>query len=230
MVDDGGVTNPDTPRHDGAPPGYYPGGGPGYPPPPYYPGAAYPQAGAYVPPPPTSPAGVPLADFGVRLVAKLLDGLFLGVVDAIVLVPMVIAFAATVLPRFTWPSSGSNYSDAANQQVSANVFAIFAAFFGLFLLAYAVLLGLRYVYEVEMMWRGGQTLGKRIMKIRVVPLDPGQPFTRGLAAKRFLAELGCSLVAVLGLLDGLWQLWDKPYLQCLHDKWPQTCVIRTPSA
>ena len=27
-------------------------------------------------------------------------------------------------------------------------------------------------------------------------------------------------------IDGLWQLWDQPYKQCLHDKWPGTVVIK----
>ena len=30
----------------------------------------------------------------------------------------------------------------------------------------------------------------------------------------------------LGYLDGFWQLWDKPYRQCLHDKWPRTVVVK----
>ena len=27
-------------------------------------------------------------------------------------------------------------------------------------------------------------------------------------------------------LDGLWQLWDKPFLQTLHDKAAQTVVVK----
>jgi hypothetical protein len=30
----------------------------------------------------------------------------------------------------------------------------------------------------------------------------------------------------LQLIDGLWQLWDQPYRQCLHDKWPGTIVVK----
>jgi len=29
------------------------------------------------------------------------------------------------------------------------------------------------------------------------------------------------------LLDLLWQLWDQPYRQCLHDKITNTIVVRT---
>ena len=39
-----------------------------------------------------------------------------------------------------------------------------------------------------MMYRRGQTLGKKLMKLQVVPLDPAATLTRGMAAKRYLVE------------------------------------------
>jgi hypothetical protein len=36
-------------------------------------------------------------------------------------------------------------------------------------------------------------------------------------------------VPFLSYLDGLWQLWDKPYLQCLHYKFAQTVVVKVPA-
>ena len=39
-----------------------------------------------------------------------------------------------------------------------------------------------------MMYRSGQTVGKRAMKIRVVPIDPAATLTRAMAAKRYLVE------------------------------------------
>ena len=67
---------------------------------------------------------------------------------------------------------------------------------------------LNYVYEVEMMFRTGQTVGKRIMKIRVIPVDPAQTLTRGDAARRVpgparahrscRAQLGGRAVPALG--------------------------------
>ena len=50
-----------------------------------------------------------------------------------------------------------------------------------------------------------------------------------LATRRWLVEVGCGLIGVVALLDGLWQLWDQPYRQCLHDKWPQTVVVKVPA-
>lgn len=82
-----------------------------------------------------------------------------------------------------------------------------------------------YLYEVEMMYRRGQTVGKRILKIRVTTLD-GSPLTRALAAKRWLAySVAGAFIPAYSWLDGLWQLWDKPYRQCLHDKFATTVVV-----
>jgi uncharacterized RDD family membrane protein YckC len=85
-----------------------------------------------------------------------------------------------------------------------------------------------YLYLVEWVLRhDGQTVGRRVMKIAVVPLDPQSRMTRGRYAKRWLVQVPlASLVPFFSYLNGLWQLWDKPYRQCLHDKWPQTVVVK----
>jgi uncharacterized RDD family membrane protein YckC len=90
-----------------------------------------------------------------------------------------------------------------------------------------VTLAAYYVYYVEMMYRSGQTLGKRLIGIRVVPADPGRRLTRTMAAKRYGVEfVAGSVVPFFSLLDGLWQLWDTPFQQTLHDKAAQTVVIK----
>lgn len=51
--------------------------------------------------------------------------------------------------------------------------------------------------------------------------------TRGMLAKRWVSALGCAIFASCGgILDPLWLLWDRPYRQCLHDKWPRTIVVQ----
>ena len=92
---------------------------------------------------------------------------------------------------------------------------------------FVFLMLLYYVYAVEFMHRTGQTLGKKAMKIRVVPIDPSRRLTRGMAAKRYLTEYVVgSIVPAFSWIDGLWQLWDKPYQQTLHDKAAQTVVVK----
>jgi uncharacterized RDD family membrane protein YckC len=199
------------------PPGYqmppgYPQ--PGYPPP------GYPPAGYYgpgQPPLPVSPAGVPLADFGRRLLAYIVDAVLLAAVSLIFMVP------AAVLV-FRW----SEESAAAYDNTHPTPFPGFVLPLLLLELGYFVLiLVLRYLYEVEFMHRSGQTVGKRIMKIRVVPIDPSARLTRVMAIKRYLVQfVAVIFVPFLGLLDGLWQLWDKPYLQTLHDKAAETVVVK----
>jgi uncharacterized RDD family membrane protein YckC len=51
--------------------------------------------------------------------------------------------------------------------------------------------------------------------------------TRGIAVRRWLMDsVAVQFAPLLFLLDGLWQLWDQPYRQCLHDKVAGTTVIK----
>ena len=99
-------------------------------------------------------------------------------------------------------------------------------------------------YEFLMLRRGGQTLGKLAMRIKVVPLAGGSLGPGGLttevAAKRAAAMFGPVLltwIPVLGWILGLaiyvywilafvWQFVDKPYQQSLLDKVATTVVVK----
>ena len=104
--------------------------------------------------------------------------------------------------------------------------AFFLGFFGLVLCLLGLTFVMQYIYEVEMMFRTGQTIGKKAMKIRVLPVDPTVPLTRKMAFKRLAVQIAGAIVPGLSWVDGLWQLWDKPWRQCLHDKFAQTLVIK----
>lgn len=205
-----------------APPGYGPPGyaQPGYAPPGYPPGpaAGYPPYAGYWPAP-VSPAGQPLSDFGTRLVAYLIDSFLMAFAVGIVVFPLFFVWVARM------SAEPDAYDPLANDQnPGAFVFVVLGAECGFFLFS----LLCQYIYSVELMVRwNGQTLGKRIMKIRVVSLHPGVPLTRGIAAKRFLVVAAGAIVPALPFLDGLWQLWDKPFRQCLHDKAAETVVVKT---
>ena len=183
---------------------------PPYPPPypPLPPGWVHRQ----VRPVPAAPDGRPLADFGLRLLAHMIDG---AVVYAVVFVLYVPVLLVLILRGDLDPAASTGPDDLV-----VTVLLIEAGLALLLLVGY-------FVYYVEMMHRRGQTLGKRAMKIRVVPLRPGTPLTRGMAAKRYLVEcLGGTLVPFFALLDGLWQLKDRPYQQTLHDKFAGTVVVK----
>jgi uncharacterized RDD family membrane protein YckC len=175
------------------------------------------------PPPPVSPAGAPLADFGSRLLAALIDGAILAGVAMVVAIPVffvVFARMTTTIDALD-PYRGTE----------PGPYAMFTGFFLpliLLELGFVVLmLILYYFYYVEMLYKSGQTIGKKALKIRIVPLDPAATLTRGMVAKRYAIEFVVgTFVPFFRYLDGLWQLWDKPYLQTLHDKVAKTVVIK----
>ncbi|MEU6553169.1 RDD family protein [Streptomyces sp. NPDC046915] len=74
-------------------------------------------------------------------------------------------------------------------------------------------------------WRFGSTLGKRICKVRVVHRITGRRlgFWRALGREVFW-PVSC-FIPVLGLLNSLWCVWDKPFQQCLHDKVADTMAV-----
>lgn len=70
----------------------------------------------------------------------------------------------------------------------------------------------------------GQTLGKRVVGIKVVAEDGGRA-GYGRALGRTLVARVIWIVPLAGLVDVLWPLWDARS-QCLHDKAGSTLVVR----
>ncbi|MFI5493279.1 RDD family protein [Actinoplanes sp. NPDC051859] len=171
---------------------------------------------------PLGPDGRPLADFGTRLLAYLIDSMIASAAALALFTPLLVWFV------FSTISSLEAQPGDVEQLSESEVFTEFFLPFVLLELGFLVVIMVAYYfYYVEMMYRSGQTLGKKLMKVRVVPLEPGAKLTRGMAAKRYLLEfVGGLLVPFLSVLDGLWQLWDKPLQQTLHDKVAKTIVIK----
>jgi uncharacterized RDD family membrane protein YckC len=171
-------------------------------------------------PPPVRPApdGRPLADFGNRLLAYLLDSVIVGAVAAVI-----------VTPVMSWFMSGwMSQIDAGPEADFSTVFRQILLPALLLELGLIVLIMVVYgVYYVESIYRTGRTLGKKAIGLAVVPSTPGAPMTRKIAIIRFLVQVGGGMIVPLfSYLDGLWQLWDKPYQQTLHDKAAGTVVIK----
>lgn len=172
-----------------------------------------------MPPPPLSPGGQPLADFGTRLLAYLIDVAIITAVALVLFVPVLLVFVLTRMDELTALEPYGPEPDVFGDFVVP----LLLLELGLILLVLAV----NYVYYVEMLHRSGQTVGKRVMKVRVVPFDPAATITRTMAAKRYLVEfIAGGFLPFFNYVDGLWQLWDKPYQQTLHDKFAQTVVIK----
>jgi len=169
---------------------------------------------------------MPLAGFGDRLVAYLIDAAVFFGVALIVAIPAVFAILAVLGAQFagleTDPETGQLVGEP---DVALLVGPVLLIEFGVVL----VILLASYVYYVELApSRRAITLGKRAMKLRVIRLDdPSAPITRGIAAKRWAMHvLVGGVVPFFSWVDGLWQLWDKPYQQCLHDKVAETVVVK----
>ena len=181
--------------------------------PPSYPPYQYPQAPNDLQPPPyqvpVAPDGRPLAGAGQRLGARLLDGLLYLVVVVLVMGVIVGIMAALT-------------NSVIDDDSPVLPFVLIPT-------VVIVLLGLQYLYEVEIPMRwNGQTPGKRALKIAIVAFEPHTALGRRALTYRFLVTFAFNLLSncYVGFLDSLWLLWDKPYKQCLHDKAAKTVVIK----
>jgi uncharacterized RDD family membrane protein YckC len=149
--------------------------------------------------------GRPLASWGSRVGATLLDILILTV-------PMAVLIGVIVAVAFS--------SDVG------------AVALGIFLgLAYLVA---AFLYAPVLMSReggNGQTWGKQIVGIRAVrdvgqPFDFGNAFLREFVIKGLLfGTVGGWFLGIPTLLDYLWPLWDDEN-RCLHDMVAKTHVVR----
>ncbi|MFI6501807.1 RDD family protein [Nonomuraea typhae] len=174
-------------------------------------GAQYsaPQGAQYGAPQPQGghePPSPPLAEWWQRLVARIVDGVILGIAYAVL--SMILA---TVL--------GVGF-------LAVMLTAILGAV-------------IYFAYEFVMLRSGGQTIGKKVMGLRVVPAGgnrAGRPLTTDAVVSRagvLWGPLALSFIPVIGfvayllyVVNVLWQFWDKPLQQCLHDKLAGTVVVR----
>ncbi|MEV6977311.1 RDD family protein [Kitasatospora sp. NPDC093806] len=105
------------------------------------------------------------------------------------------------------------------------------AVLGASLLYYVVAGLLAFGYEAAMLLtQNGQTVGKKVMKLRVVDLaHGGKPADNSLLIRAAIYTLPNAVYCIgslFALLNVLWPLWDKPLQQCLHDKPARTIVVK----
>ncbi|PVC70697.1 RDD family protein [Streptomyces sp. CS081A] len=226
----GGQPPPAGPPPEGPPPGGPPPGGPPPPGNPY--GSPYGGGGGGSPydnnmPPPPPPYGggygggyggtdplagmPPLADSGRRILARLIDWIIVAVPLAIIGIPFKV---------YDRVSSDDDFGDAVN------------SFNGGGQLVFQLITIVAYVaYDTILTARNGQTLGKKLMKLRVAMLNDGStpPMSQSLlrAVVLWLPALICC-ACLWPLLLLILILVDKPYKQGLHDKAAKTVVVSVP--
>ena len=159
------------------------GPGPGMPPPP---GQPYPQQPGYGPggPTPTGGVGQP-ADLLMRFLARLIDGILVGIVNAILTAIIVVAILGG--------SGGYGFSGGGGFLANA-VSAILTA-------------GLYLGYFTLMESRNGQTLGKMLLKLQTRGPGGGTPTTEEALKRNAWSGLGIlGIIPLLGIIGGLAEL------------------------
>jgi uncharacterized RDD family membrane protein YckC len=171
-----------------------------------------PPSGGMVPPQPPLGYAAPVASggqttyggFWIRVVARLLDGLVVGIPFAILFGIIAVAFGAS-----------ANSSNQGTQQAGTAIFG------GAFVLLYLIAIVVSVVYWIYFWGSSGQTIGMRVLRLRVVDADNGAPIGYGRAAIRFLMSIINSLACYIGWI---WVAFDARK-QGWHDKVANSVVI-----
>ncbi len=165
-------------------------------------------------------APFPLASWGVRAGARILDILIMQVVTVPLLLLVVVPFlgASSLLA-----TSASDGREPNPDVVAASLF----GFFGLILFVVLLAAALQVAYEVVLTAMWGMTLGKRIVGIRVrsIAQDRLPSWLESFLRAGVILLGGAIGSGVFSLIDYLWPLWDKPWQQTLHDKVAKTVVV-----
>ncbi|MGK5552175.1 RDD family protein [Actinomadura kijaniata] len=146
--------------------------------------------------------GPALASRWRRLGAAIVDSLLLGVLYNLLLLP---------------------FPDPVRIETAGNQFRYIWNGTGMLVNLLTVVVGFLYYWLMHA--RFGQTLGKMLLKTRVVRETDGGAISSGTAAWRYGVQILLSVPCGIGsLLDALWILWD-PRKQTLHDKIAHTVVV-----
>ncbi|MFR9755572.1 RDD family protein [Streptomyces sp. TR06-5] len=154
------------------------------------------------------------ASLGKRLVARTVDGLLTAVVTGAVAYPFVGKWTAHIQQEI----EATRQAGVTRQiwLVDGTTGVYLAAVLGAFLL-----FGL--LYEVLPTAKWGRTPGKKLLGVTVLDVERQDVPGFGQALRRWLTHSVLNLL-VLGILDALWCLFDRPWRQCWHDKTARTFV------
>ncbi|MFE6722065.1 RDD family protein [Streptomyces albidoflavus] len=145
----------------------------------------------------------PLAPSGKRVVARVIDMIIVGVV---------VWLLSMLFNVGTWDSDVDNI-DAGKS-------------FGQSLIAAILYIG----YDTILTARTGQTVGKRLMHLRVADLHNGAtPSTQTSLIRAVVLWLPFAFccACVWTIICGGWSFFDRPYKQGLHDKAAKTVEVTT---
>ncbi|MDT3400724.1 RDD family protein, partial [Streptomyces sp. B1866] len=154
------------------------------------------------------------APLGRRLAARLIDTLvLLGAVGA----------AAFPLWQKAADHIDEKVDRAKQSGETVTVYLLDGTTGGYLAAVVAALLVLGVLYEALPTARWGRTLGKRLCGLRTLDIEGHDAPGFGAALRRWLAY-GVLGLLLVGVVNVLWCLFDRPWRQCWHDKAAHTFV------
>ncbi|MFG2642736.1 RDD family protein [Streptomyces sp. NPDC048370] len=154
------------------------------------------------------------AGLGKRLVARIIDTLVLGALAGAAAFP----FVTTALDHID-----AKIEAAKQTGTTVQVWLLDGTTSVNFGIALGALLVLGVLYEALPTAKWGRTLGKKLCGLQVRDIEAHEPPTFGGALRRWLVYSVLGLL-VIGVLNVLWCLFDRPWRQCWHDKAAHTFV------
>ena len=148
--------------------------------------------------------------FWIRFLARIIDGILVGIVSAIVRIPLMLLI----------PASLAGLANSNGDPDPAAVLAVLPAILGLAGLSFLIQTALGLAYEVYFLTAKGATLGKIALGLKVVRTD-GAPISMGLAAGRFFASWLSGITLMIGYIIAAFDVEKRS----LHDRLCDTRVI-----
>ena len=179
--------------------------------------AAYPVYGPPAKPAPFTPDGQPLAEWGYRAVAAIIDSLILNLITLAIWLPAVLSQLDDLRDWFDALSTTDQNDPFPRppgifDPTAPLLWELFGA---------TLLVGIVYTLGF---WRWKQaTPGKLVMGLRIRVREAPGDFRWGAMLLRYASTTAMGLVGIT-LLDYLWPLWDDNR-QALHDKVAGTNVV-----
>ncbi|WP_030335632.1 RDD family protein [Streptomyces sp. NRRL B-1381] len=154
------------------------------------------------------------AGLGKRFAARLVDNLVLGAVVGAAAIPLTVRALDHIDRKITAAKeTGETVTVWLLDSTTGSVLgALLAAF---------LLLG--FLLEALPTAKWGRTLGKKLFGLDVRDIESHETPSLGAALRRWLVYGVLGLV-VLGVVNVLWCLFDRPWRQCWHDKAARTFV------
>ncbi|GHJ90552.1 hypothetical protein SNE510_00710 [Streptomyces sp. NE5-10] len=161
-------------------------------------------------------SSAPPAGLGRRLLARVVDTLLLGALTAGAAFPFVTAALDHIEAKI----------DAAERSgVTVQVWLVDGTTSVQFGIALGLLLVLGVLYEALPTAKWGRTLGKKLCGIQVRDIEAHEPPTFGRSLRRWFLHTFLGLL-LIGVLNVLWCVFDRPWRQCWHDKAAGTFVAK----